>query len=118
MAESEKDLLEWVNPVKAAAGVKPFRDTPIRYVNAEFRESFLSMTNKRGETPLHCLAATGLDPKSPADSERMVTVAGWLIDAGCSIDGRTKAGLTALQVAIAHQNISMIVFLVHRGTNG
>jgi myosin heavy subunit len=55
--ESERDLQGWLNPLKSAAGVTPFR-TPmsVNFINCELRDSWFKRTNKYGDTVLHVLA--------------------------------------------------------------
>jgi myosin heavy subunit len=55
--ESERDLQGWLHPLKAAAGVTPFRMAQsIQFVNYELKESWLRRVNRFGDTVLHALA--------------------------------------------------------------
>jgi ankyrin repeat protein len=112
-ADTETIAQEWLTPLKIAAGVRPFRDTPIRHLNLGLRSKWVKLFNKQERTALHFVA--GISPEiQKIRSEEAIRVAAWLLENGCDIDQKDFEGKTPLQHAIAQSNPSMIAFLTNR----
>ena len=109
MAESEQDLQEWLLPLKVIAGVEEnLRPSgsdaaPIVYANMVIRQLWVSQTDRRGNTPLHWLAARmhGYRPNDDAALSRIgdaVRLAAWFIEHGCNVNAQNDQGQTALHI--------------------
>jgi hypothetical protein len=56
LAETEKELQEWLMPLKAVAGVDTLRESPpVQYVHTELCQLWVAAVDKNLETPLHLL---------------------------------------------------------------
>lgn len=120
-ADNEKELQEWLVPLRALTGVvETFRsDPPVVYMNNELRQKWLSDINADGETPLHVLSrfrnvAEGGGMKIPA--ARISQLAMWLLENGCPLNAQNgKYKQTALHVAVRYGNIELAKCLVAKG---
>jgi len=133
MAENEKDLQQWLLPLRALAGTgtgergfRPGADEfdmdfiPINYVNSDLRVTWLNETNDDGETPLHVLARfknRGNDGSPLVPTARILQLAMWFIVNGCDINAQNNCGQTALHVAVRYGNIELARCLVMKGAD-
>jgi hypothetical protein len=113
LCESEKDLQEWLLPLKAVAGVGTFRTTPVHYVNTDLRKLWVTMEDIENEIALHSLMKSPLlmsssGKKSSASApddhfiEDIIAVVAWLIEFGSNINHQNIRGETPLFVAISN----------------
>jgi hypothetical protein len=130
-ADNEKDLQEWLLPLRALAGTgnteRGFRPgseedpfTPINYVNTDLRVAWLNEMNREGETPLIVLCRfknRGADGSPLVPTARILQLAMWLSQNGCSLDAQNKSGQTALHVAIRYGNLELANCLIARGAD-
>ena len=131
--ENEKDLQEWLLPLRALAGTgnstergfrpdggenSPFE--PIHYVNTDLRATWLNETNHEGETPLIVLCRfknRGADGSPIVPTARILQLAMWFSQNGCSLDAQNHSGQTALHVAIRYGNLELANCLIARGAD-
>lgn len=135
LADNEKDLQEWLIPMRALTGTavggdRGFRPLPdqgevdnfkeINYVNSELRSAWLNEVNNAGETPLLVLSRfrnRSADGSAIVPTARIVQLAMWLIVNGCDINAQNKIGQTALHVAVRFGNIELARCLVAKGAD-
>src|SRR5687767_5541628 len=109
-AESEKDLQEWLVPLKAVAGVESFRSsTPITYIHTELRMLWLNSVTYENETILHILARVGAQC---VDKEHTVKLAAWCISYGVDVNASNISGQTALHLTLLYNSCREFVNLL------
>ena len=129
--ENEKDLQEWLLPLRALAGTgtgergfRPGLDEdpfiPITYINTDLRVAWLNETNNGNETPLMILCRfrnRGSDGNPIVPTARVLQLAMWLSLNGCSLNMQNKLGQTALHIAIRYGNLELANCLISRGAD-
>jgi hypothetical protein len=115
-AESEKDLQEWLVPLKAVAGVESFRTTaPITYVHAELLTLWAKSTTKTSETVLHLLARFRAQNTSEGS---VVKLSAWFIANGVDVNAINTSKQTALHLALKFNgNKEFVNCLLLRGAD-
>lgn len=111
--ENEADVQDWQTPMKLAAGVRPFRETPINYINLNIRAAWCELVDKRGRTALHALAAISSDLHLAKEEEAIMTAA-WLLENGCSVEARDVDKRTPIIVALDSKFSALQAFLLRR----
>ena len=142
IAETEKELQEWLIPLKVLVGIdSAFRTTsPVAYVNSGLRDKWLSEINIFGDTALHVAARfyNGASPvvtSSAAHAKlrrtrpvlqqdrpqvplvRLLQLCMWLVESGCPINAQNDDGQTALHVAVQFHNTELVSCLIKKGAN-
>ena len=112
-AESEIVVQEWLTALKIAAGVRPFRDGPIAYLNLVVRHNWVQMLTSSNESPLHLLAGLTAEAQTGKEDE-IIRIASWLLENGCNIEAIDKNKKTALEIAKTNKNLSLAEFLSKR----
>lgn len=129
--DSEKDLQEWLIPLKLMAnGVKKIRDGPVVYLDVELRRQWISEKNNHNQTPLHILASSlggGLTDVEESvrndyllrknDSENLLWICAWLVNCGCPIDEVDENNETALHIAINNKLWNLALCLIRLGAS-
>jgi len=111
LAESEKDLQEWLIPLKAVAGVGTLRTSnPVKYINTDIRRLWVNVQDIENDTPLHTLVKVlSGQLKAQHDSnyiERPVNIEDaihficWIVEFGCPVNAQNLRGETALFLAV------------------
>lgn len=114
MADSEKELQQWLNMIKAVAGVenKPLRDDStgtgsghstrtgqLVTVNPALRLAYFNQKNNNEETPLHIMASTHTVHDNDGNLALVYTyqmviqamsAVAWLVGTGCSVHEKDK----------------------------
>lgn len=111
--ESEADVQDWQTPMKVAAGVRPFRETPINYINLNIRSAWCELVDNRGRTALHALAAMSSDLHLSKE-EDAITTAAWLLENGCSLEAKDSEKKSPIQVALDSKFNALQAFLLRR----
>jgi myosin heavy subunit len=119
LCDSEKDLQEWLLPLKAVAGVGTFRSTPVRYINTDLRKLWLTKEAAGKETPLHCLIKSkrvqnsglvrGNNASNDLFIEEVVVIIAWFVEFGCPVNQPNIHGDAPLFVAVSSNVDSRIV---------
>ena len=144
LAESETDLLEWMNLLTAVAGsdATPLRLTAVRTISPVLNESFYSARNQLYETALHALCsfvytdttATGTAApgsrvsgqtntatraaaaSSKHESEKTLpATAAWLIHRSCPVNAYNSKGQSPLYLAIEAGRYHLGLLLLRYG---
>jgi len=112
LANSEIDLQEWITPLKPLLqSVSHFRSGPIAFADLDNRSKLLSQVNWDGETPLHTLARHGAGTSEDPVNTNELEVALWLVDNGCPLGVKNKAGKTAEELARDVGNLPLATWL-------
>jgi hypothetical protein len=116
MAESEAEMMSWMNLLKASAGVEsqPLRtSSDVHTVSPTLRHALFGLTNSNKDTVLHLLSRS-VGGGDQADS---LLTASWLINNGCPVGTFNHKGLTPLHLAIQSGNNVLATYLAGRGAN-
>ena len=106
--DNETIAQEWLTALKLAAGVRPFRSSPVKYLNLNVRTQWVRILSKFGRTALHELA------RQKTSTDATIQVAAWLVEYGCDIQLKDKDGRTAFDYACEAGNDRMTHFLSDR----
>ena len=106
--DNETIAQEWLTALKLAAGVRPFRSSPVKYLNLNVRTQWVRILSKFGRTALHELA------RQKTSTDETIQVAAWLVEYGCDIQLKDKDGRTAFDYACEAGNDRMTHFLSDR----
>ena len=105
MADTERELQEWLNLLKAVAGVpsQPLRSgaslaVPLYTVNPAVRSAFFNQKNASGATPLHALAEASAAVSGVEATVEHLSAAAWLVGGGADVSARDVMDRTALQI--------------------
>jgi hypothetical protein len=130
--DSEKDLQEWLIPLKLMAnGVKKIREgSPVVHVDIHLRQQWVSEKNRWNQTALHVLASSlGCGLINITESTRidylqqknssidLLNVCAWLVSCGCEIDEVDGNNETALHIAINNKLWNLALCLVRLDAN-
>lgn len=134
MAENEKEMQEWLTPLRAVAGVDTLRSSPVTYVRMELRVLWLTQPDHEGESALHSLVHSNASlrmrlmnlPVQTDESllyyrnkvEESVKLIAWLVENGCPVNIQNIHGDTALHIALTEEADPLVVrALITRGAN-
>ena len=112
--DNETIAQEWLTALKLAAGVRPFRSSPVKYLNMNVRTQWVRILSKFGRTALHELARLKDDNSSATYSYDLIQMAAWLVEYGCNILQKDKYGKTAYDYAKLSGNQALIAFFTAR----
>jgi len=121
LADSEKEMHEWINLLTAVAGTDatPLRMTSVRTITPILSDNMYSAKNALYETPLHFLCASGEHNASNSnivESEKTLpATAAWLIHRSCPANLSNLKGKSPLFLALEHNRYHLALLLLRYG---
>lgn len=120
LAESEKDMQDWINILTAVAGTDatPLRMNQVRTISPVLSDNLFSARNSLFETPLHALCGltNAESGGNKSETEKVLpATAAWLIHRNCPVNTANLKGKSPLFLAIETGRYHLGLLLLRYG---